>query len=36
VEKVTGGEEFLRWLNRDDGALAGASRRENARGMNEV
>jgi hypothetical protein len=36
AEKVTGGEEFLWWLTGDDGALAEALRRENARGMNEV
>jgi hypothetical protein len=35
-EKVTGGEEILRWLTGDDGGLAEVPRRENVRGMNEV
>jgi hypothetical protein len=32
VEKVTGGEELLRWLIGDHGALAEALRRKNAWG----
>jgi hypothetical protein len=35
-EKVTGGEELLRWLVEDRGALVEALRRENAWGVNEV
>jgi hypothetical protein len=35
-KKATGGEEFLRRLVRDDGALVEALRRERARGANEV
>jgi hypothetical protein len=34
--KVTGGEELLRWLIGDRGALVEALRRENAWGVNEV
>jgi hypothetical protein len=34
--KATGGEELLRWLVRDNEALMGALRRENASGVNEV
>jgi hypothetical protein len=36
AEKATGGEEILRWLIGDDGALVDALRRERARGVNEV
>jgi hypothetical protein len=36
AEKATGGEEFLRRLIGDDGALVEALRREKARGVNEV
>jgi hypothetical protein len=32
AEKATGGEEILRWLVGDDGALMEALRRERARG----
>jgi hypothetical protein len=34
--KLTGGEELLRRLVGDRGALVEALRRENARGVNEV
>jgi hypothetical protein len=36
AKKATGGEEFLRWLIGDDGALMEVLRRESARGVNEV
>jgi hypothetical protein len=36
AERATSGEEFLRWLIGDDGALEEALRRERARGVNEV
>jgi hypothetical protein len=36
AEKATGGEEILRWLVGDDGALVEVLRRERARGVNEV
>jgi hypothetical protein len=32
---VTGGEDFLRWLVGDDGALVAALKREKATGVNE-
>jgi hypothetical protein len=36
AEKATGGEEILRWIIGEDGALVEALRRESARGVNEV
>jgi hypothetical protein len=36
AEKVTSGEEILRWLTGDDGALMEALRRESASGANDV
>jgi hypothetical protein len=36
AEKATGGEEILRWLIGDDGALVEALRRERAREVNKV
>jgi hypothetical protein len=36
AEKATGGEEILRWLVGDDGALMEALRRERVWGVNEV
>jgi hypothetical protein len=35
VENVTGGEDFPRWLVRDDEALVAVLRREKATGANE-
>jgi hypothetical protein len=36
AEKATGGEEILRWLIGDDGALVEVLRRERAWEVNEV
>jgi hypothetical protein len=35
AENVAGGEDFPRWLVRDDVALVAALKRENATGANE-